>query len=123
VVIESVVGTFAPQVLFVVIGSMVIFSSILILAFWFHAHTNRMHKLNELKSRADAEKAALLVETARQQAAMERQLNEYIAHVFSDFTSAPLDTRTHSCSLANDLHTLSHLHRRFETRCHPPLQR
>jgi hypothetical protein len=73
--------------LFVVIGSMVIFSSSLILAFWFHAHTNRMHKLNKLKSRADAEKAALLIETARQQAGIERQLNEYIAHVRSAFAS------------------------------------
>jgi CHASE1-domain containing sensor protein len=79
--IESVSGTFVPDILFVVIGGMIILSATIMLAFWFHAHMNRMSKLTKMRADAAAEKAALIVDTARKQANMERQLNEYIAHV------------------------------------------
>jgi CHASE domain len=81
IVIESVSGTFVPEILFVVIGGLIILSASIMLAFWFHAHMNRMNKINKMRSDAATEKAALIVETARKQATMERQLNEYIAHV------------------------------------------
>lgn len=81
VAVESVDGTFSPDVLFIVIGAAMIFSASLMLAFWFQAHITRLGKLDMIKREAAAEKAALIVETARKQASKERQLNEYIAHV------------------------------------------
>ena len=42
------------------------------------SHMRRIQKLGQIKTQAAQEKADIIVETARQQALAERQLNEYI---------------------------------------------
>jgi hypothetical protein len=90
------------------------------LAFWFHAHMNRMNKINKMRSDAATEKAALIVETARKQATMERQLNEYIAHVrVLSCALFEMDEFAQSVSLTLALFCFC---RRFATRFRLPLQ-
>ena len=80
VIVVSDDDSYRPNVFYVALGGSIIFMASVILAIWFMSHMYRSAKLNEVKSKAEAEKSAIIVETARRQALAERQLNEYIAH-------------------------------------------
>ena len=77
--VVSLPDTYTPDILFIVLGGIIIFMASLILSTCFWAPMTRVSKLNSIKAQAAEEKAQIIVETARKQALAERQLNEYIA--------------------------------------------
>ena len=80
VVVVALPGTYEPNVWWPILGGCLIWIASILLAVWLHAHLGRMSKLNQVKSQADREKAAIIVETAHRQAQTERRINEYLAH-------------------------------------------
>ena len=80
VVVVALPGTYEPKVVWPVLGGCLIWMASILLAVWLHAHLGRMSKLNQVKSQADREKAAIIVETAHRQTQSERRINEYLAH-------------------------------------------
>ena len=78
--ILAVDGDYTPNVAFVIMGGVLIFLASLCLALWVHTSERRMRKLNQIKAQAESEKAALILDSARQTALAERELNDFIAH-------------------------------------------
>jgi signal transduction histidine kinase len=76
----SLAGTYEPDYVFVVVGGVIILLASVGLAWWVHQNTNRVAKINRLKAEADAERASLILESARKAADAERELNDFIAH-------------------------------------------
>ncbi|CAB9502360.1 sensor kinase/phosphatase LuxQ [Seminavis robusta] len=73
-------GTFQDNLVFVILGGTMIFIASILLAIWFYTNMGRMLQMQKMKASMESEKARIILETARQQARAERQLNEYIAH-------------------------------------------
>ena len=71
---------FQADFVFVLVGGSIIFVATIGLAFWVHQNTKRVAKINRLKAEAEAEKASLILESARKAAEAERELNDFIAH-------------------------------------------
>eukprot|EP00977_Amphora_coffeiformis_P001528 scaffold296_cov102-Amphora_coffeaeformis.AAC.16 len=80
VVILSVDGTFEPDLVFVILGGTIIGVASMCLAWWIWTNNQRMIRFNRMKSQVDAEKAALILESAKETAKAERELNDFIAH-------------------------------------------
>jgi len=74
-------NTYTPAIVFVAIGGVVVFLASVGLAFWVRGNSERSRKFNELKSKAESEKAALILENARQATKAERELNDFIGYV------------------------------------------
>lgn len=68
--------TYQANYVFVILGGVVILVASVGLALWVF----RMTKITKLKTQAEAEKAALIIDTAKQATQAERELNDYIAH-------------------------------------------
>lgn len=81
VVVVAVEGRFQPQLLFVLLGSAVIFVASVCLAYWNYSNAERVRKFNAIQAQAEAEKQALILASARQSAEAERELNDFIAYV------------------------------------------
>jgi hypothetical protein len=79
VVISALPGTFEPDYLFPILGGCLIFVASVLLAFWIHSNSRRADKYNKMKAQSDREKAALVLENARQATRAERELNDFIA--------------------------------------------
>jgi hypothetical protein len=71
-------GNTTTKVLILLGGFIIIFASTL-LAVWVKTSDRRTQKFNKMKSQADIEKAALILQNARQAAKTERELNDFIA--------------------------------------------
>jgi signal transduction histidine kinase/CheY-like chemotaxis protein len=67
---------FQPELIYVILGGVIIFVACVILALLFYSHLVRVAKMNEIRSEAEAEKSRIAVK----QATLERELNEFIAH-------------------------------------------
>jgi signal transduction histidine kinase/CheY-like chemotaxis protein len=67
---------FQPELIYVILGGVIIFVSCVILAFLFYSHLVRVAKMNRMRSEAEATKSRIAVK----QAMLERELNEFIAH-------------------------------------------
>lgn len=80
IAVTSNPGTFESNLVFVVLGGTIIAASSVILAIWFYTNMTRLQEMQQMKQRAEAEKAAFILEAAKKQAFAERQFNEYIAH-------------------------------------------
>ena len=108
VAVSALDNTFQPELVFVILGGCIIFMASVLCAFWFHTHMERMDKMNQLKAKAEAEKTTLILETTKQQALAERQLNDFIAHEVRNplssamaalsFISASIDKISHHCN-------------------------
>jgi hypothetical protein len=61
----------------VILGSVLIFLASSTLAFGICANHLRNEKINEIRADAKAEKATMIVETARKSARAERELNDF----------------------------------------------
>ncbi|KAL7564266.1 hypothetical protein ACA910_014331 [Epithemia clementina (nom. ined.)] len=72
--------TYRPHLVFVILGGTIIFVAGVCLALWVYANTVRMRKFNDMKVKAEAEKAQLILKNARQATRAERELNDFIAH-------------------------------------------
>lgn len=81
VVVVAVDGTFQPQLVFVFLSSAMILLASAGLAYWNYSYTERVLKFNSIRAAAEAEKQALILESARQAAVAERELNDFIAYV------------------------------------------
>jgi CHASE domain len=84
VVVVAVDGTFQPQLVFVLLSSAMILLASAGLAFWNYSYTERVLKFNAIKAAAEADKQALILESARQAAVAERELNDFIAYVHTN---------------------------------------
>ena len=80
VVILSVDGTFEPDFLFEILGGVIMGLASICLALWIWSNNRRMIRFNRLRAQVDAEKAALVLENAKETAKAERDLNDFIAH-------------------------------------------
>ncbi|KAG7354541.1 PAS domain containing protein [Nitzschia inconspicua] len=64
----------------IVIGGLIILVASVFLAIWVRTNDIRTRKFNEMRREADAEKASLILQNARQAAKTERELNDFISH-------------------------------------------
>ena len=83
VVVHVIDESFDPNIFFVLFGGMVIFLASVGLAYWMHVNSKRVEAFNRVKQEADTERASLILESARQAAKAERELNDFIAHEVS----------------------------------------
>ena len=74
VVVAPLNGSDAPEVIFIVVGTVIIFSIFVILGITLRRHLKRIKSINKIQAEADK------AESAQQQVLRERRLNEYLAH-------------------------------------------
>ncbi|KAL3909884.1 MAG: hypothetical protein SGILL_007910, partial [Bacillariaceae sp.] len=67
-------------IILVCLGGAIILVASLLLAVWVYTNDKRTRRFNQMRSEADAEKASLILQNARQAAKTERELNDFIAH-------------------------------------------
>jgi hypothetical protein len=77
--VHSIEGDYQPNVIFVILGGTIIFVSSVALAVWMYTNQRRIDNYNKMKAHTDAEKAALILDNARQATKAERELNDFIA--------------------------------------------
>ena len=80
VVVVAVDETFDPVLRFVILGGIIIFAASVFIGIWVFKNARRTAKFNAQKAEAEAERAALILDSARQAAIAERELNDFIAH-------------------------------------------
>lgn len=73
-------GTYKANNIFVVLGGVIICIASISLALWICTNARRVHRFNYMKAQADAEKTALVLDSANQATKAERELNDFIAH-------------------------------------------
>ena len=83
VVVHVIDDSFDPDIFFVLFAGVVIFLASVGLAYWVYANSKRVDAFNRMKQEADTERASLVLESARQAAKAERELNDFIAHEVS----------------------------------------
>lgn len=80
VVTHALDGAYQPNLAFVIFGGIIIFLASVCLAYWVHANSKRIDAYNKMRAHAESERAALILENARQATKAERELNDFIAH-------------------------------------------
>jgi signal transduction histidine kinase/CheY-like chemotaxis protein len=94
--------TFQPDLFFVILGSVLIFLASASLALGICVNHRRSVKLDEIRDDAKAEKAAMMVESARKSARAERELNDFIAHEVRNPLSAAMTASVFVSSAIGD---------------------
>jgi len=84
IAVLAVQDTFTPDIAFIVVGGVIILVATFGLSWWVNQNTKRVAKFNRLKAEGEAEKASLILESARKAADAERELNDFIAHEVGD---------------------------------------
>jgi signal transduction histidine kinase/CheY-like chemotaxis protein len=107
IVVEAESGTFRPVLGFVILGSTMIFVACACLALWMLTSYRRETKINELRSAAEADKAAMMVENAYMAAKAERELNDFIAHEVRNPLSAAISATSFVSSVVSEANPLS----------------
>jgi hypothetical protein len=79
VIVTSVPGTYQADYTFAILGACIIFLASVLLAYWIQRNSQRMDAFNRMRAEADREKAALILENAKQATKAERDLNDFIA--------------------------------------------
>jgi CHASE1-domain containing sensor protein len=77
--VHSVEGTYQPVVIFVILGGVIIFAASIALAIWMYTNQRRITAYNKERMDAEAERAALVLDNAKQATKAERELNDFIA--------------------------------------------
>ena len=80
VTVVDVNSHYDSNILFVTLGAVIILCASLFLAIWVHNNNLRNQRFNKMRSSAESEKAALILDNARQATKTERELNDFIAH-------------------------------------------
>jgi signal transduction histidine kinase/CheY-like chemotaxis protein len=80
VAVVALEDTFQPNIQSIVLTGKLILVACLSLALWIWSNLRRSKAFIDIKRRADNEKAQLIVNSARQTARAEQELNDYIAH-------------------------------------------
>eukprot|EP00977_Amphora_coffeiformis_P011150 scaffold2661_cov166-Amphora_coffeaeformis.AAC.4 len=86
-----------PDLFFVVFGSCLIVALTISLLVWIRSSSYREARLNGFRAQAEAEKAALLVQSAENTAVAQRELNDFIAHEVRN----PLSAAISACCFVN----------------------
>ncbi|KAG7354498.1 signal transduction histidine kinase [Nitzschia inconspicua] len=94
VFVHSVEGTYQPNNVFVVLGGIVIFLASIALGIWLYTNQRRLVSYNKERMKAEAERAALILDSARQATKAERELNDFIAHEVRNPVSAAMSACT-----------------------------
>lgn len=81
---------YRPKLVFVVFGSCAILLLTVCLIVWIRTSSRRQAKMNRFRDQAEAEKGALLVQNAKNQATRERELNDWVAHEVRNPLSAAI---------------------------------
>jgi hypothetical protein len=89
-IVITAVNAYEPHIVFVVLGGIMIIVSSLCLAAWVFTTTRRVARHNEVTARMEAEKTALLVDSAQQATKAERELNDFLAHEVRNPISAAM---------------------------------
>jgi hypothetical protein len=79
VTVHSLEGTYKANTIFVVLGGVIIFVASVALALWLYTNQKRIDAYNKERSEAESERAALILDNARQATKAERELNDFIA--------------------------------------------
>jgi signal transduction histidine kinase/CheY-like chemotaxis protein len=90
VVVVADNDSFQPDLLFVILGSVLIFLASASLALGISVNHRRSVKINDIRADAKAEKAIMMIENARKCARAERELNDFIAHEVRNPLSAAM---------------------------------
>jgi signal transduction histidine kinase/CheY-like chemotaxis protein len=80
VTVVDIEGHYDSNILFVTLGGAIILCASIALACWIRHNDLRNKRFNAMRSQADSEKAALILENARKATKTERELNDFIAH-------------------------------------------
>ena len=94
VIAVALPDTFVPTIRYVVVAGKIIIMACLCLGFWIFTNLRRNQRINELMAKAEAEKAAIIVDNARKAAKAEHELNDYLAHEVRN----PLAAAMSACS-------------------------
>jgi hypothetical protein len=89
VVVTAVDGSFKPDLLLVLIGGVIIFAASLLLAMWVWINSRKIVRFSEERAHSDAERAALILDNAKQAAKAERELNDFVAHEVRNVSVPP----------------------------------
>jgi len=116
VAVYSVDGTYKPNVLFVVLGGVIIFVASLALAAWMYTNQRRIDTYNQMKAASEAERAALILDNARQATKAERELNDFIAHEVRNPVAAAMSACSFVKNAIEGDHPLNTEEQRQETR-------
>jgi signal transduction histidine kinase len=115
VVVHSVPGTYEPNITFVVLGAVIIVVASLGIAYWMYSNTRRMAEYQQLRAEAEAEKAALIINSARQATKAERELNDFIAHEVRNPVAAAMSACSFVKAAVQESEPLRTAHQRQET--------
>jgi signal transduction histidine kinase/CheY-like chemotaxis protein len=102
VVVVADEDIFQSDLLFVILGSVLIFLASASLALGICVNHLRSVKINEIRDDAKAEKAIMMVESARKSARAERELNDFIAHEVRNPLSAAMTASVFVSSAISD---------------------
>ena len=94
VVAVALENTFQPSIRFIILAGKIILVACLALGLWIFTYMQRTKAMNDMRRRAESEKSAIIVQTARQTAKAEQELNDYIAHEVRN----PLAAAMSACS-------------------------
>lgn len=97
VAVAAVGDTYEPALGFVILGGVMIFVACTCVALYVFTNMRRQAKINKMKSAAEAEKAAMIVESATRAAKVERERNDFIAHEVRN----PLAAAMSACSFVS----------------------
>ena len=94
VVVCRVDGTYEVDAMYVIFGGLAVFIACLCLVTWFYTTSRKAKQVSEVRTAAEREKAALIVQNANRAAEMEREMSEYMAHEIRN----PLSVAISACS-------------------------
>lgn len=116
IVVHTMEGDYKPTLVIEIIGGVIIFAASVCLAYWVYANSKRMDAFNRMRSQAEAERAALILENARQATKAERELNDFIAHEVRNPVAAAMSACSFVKAAVNESEPLLTEEARFETR-------
>lgn len=73
-------GSWDNSMLFIILGGVIILFASVFLAIWVRNNERKTRRFNEMRQQGEHEKAALILQNARQATKTERELNDFIAH-------------------------------------------
>jgi signal transduction histidine kinase/CHASE1-domain containing sensor protein/CheY-like chemotaxis protein len=97
VAVVPVDDTYKPYFALVLFGGTMILTAGVCIAAWYYTNARRDARLNEMRVASEAEKAALVVESAEKAALAERELNDFLAHEVRN----PLAAAMSACSFVS----------------------
>jgi signal transduction histidine kinase/CHASE1-domain containing sensor protein/CheY-like chemotaxis protein len=102
IVVVAVDGSYKPVTVYIILGGVMILLGCVCLAVCVYYMLERQVKLAQIRTQAEADKAAYGVENARRAARNERELNDFIAHEVRNPLAAAMSACSFVMSAVND---------------------